>query len=152
MNREETDLPPATTPVQLTRRPAGEKLRELIANQVKFQRMAGVIDVEDASHRERLAASEFFVYKAMEELFELRRTFPSTMNRWAKNQPGIDKTQMKMELSDALLFLINFTVVNDIEVEEVLDMMMCVQQTNFLKLREKLRKLADDGPSEETQI
>ncbi len=112
------------------------ELERILKNQIEFQRLCEVdIDTKVASKINEL--SEMYLFKAIEEVVELRKTLPSELNKWAKNQ-GLENHQDVMaELSDVFLFMINFCIVRGIDPEEVLRALGATQEINFIKLKQK---------------
>lgn len=111
-------------------------IQDILDLQREFQLLCEVdIDTCDADKVNEL--SETFLFKAIEEIIELRKTFPSVLNKWAKTQPTENKAETLDELSDVLLFLVNMCLVRKISPEEVLMALKTKQQINFQKVKEK---------------
>jgi hypothetical protein len=139
-----------TIPITLTLRPFEERVKALFERQAKFQRMADVVDVEDMGQADVYRCNEFFTYKAIEELVEVRRRSPSVLNRWEKNTKKYDRKGLLMELCDSLLYHINICLVNGFTADEVLTMMAAVQAGNFESLKRKLLERIQDEPEGES--
>ena len=113
-------------------------LNIFMQNQRAFQKLCGV-PIDDLERADELA--ETFLYKAIEECIELRKTNPSGLMRYSKTQPGeINRDDMLGELSDVVLFLINFMIVRKITFEELMNNMLKIQENNFKVLLPKLKK------------
>lgn len=112
-------------------------LDKIIEDQKEFQRLLD-IPVDSLAEVDKLQMAELHVYKAIEELIELRKTFPSTLNKHEKNRPVINREEIKKEFCDSLLYHINFANVWNISVKEVLDTLSIVQDNNFKKAKEKI--------------
>lgn len=112
-------------------------LDKIISLQKEFQRLAEV-KIDTLVSNEINALSEMYLFKSIEEIVELRKTFPSELNKWSKNQPiEIDKQEVLAELSDVLLFIINFCIVRKITPVQVIETLSKVQEVNFRKLKSK---------------
>lgn len=108
------------------------RLNQIIEKQKRFQKLCGKqIETEDNFTKSFL--SEMYLFKAIEEVVELRKTFPSALNESAKIQPEIDRTELLKEFSDVLLFLMNFAILWKISDEELLNTIEFVQTNNFSK-------------------
>lgn len=114
-------------------------LSQIIEGQREFQKLCE-INLDTIVAKEINELSERYLFKAIEEIIELRKTFPSELNQWAKNQPEENRQETLYELSDALFFILNTCLVRKIAPIEVLDALAAVQEINFNKL--KLKKLA----------
>src|SRR6478736_1147682 len=101
-------------------------LEEIIAGQREFQALCEV-DLGTIVAKDINELSERYLFKAIEEIIELRKTFPSELNQWAKNQGLEDREEILAEFSDVLLFLINFCLVRKISPNEVLESISQVQ-------------------------
>lgn len=111
-------------------------MKDIIERQREFERLVGfAIDSPLASVRDTL--SEIFLFKAIEEIVELRKEMPSTMNAWSKKNHEANKERVLEELSDVLFFLMNFCLSWKLTPEEVLETMKKVQANNFQKVKEK---------------
>jgi uracil-DNA glycosylase family 4 len=111
-------------------------ITDLIKLQEDFQLAVGFpIDSQLESERNRL--SEIFLFKAIEEIIELRKEFPSAMNPWAKTQKFADTSLVLKEYCDVLLFLINFANLWKFSPEQILESLKSVQHANFQKIKEK---------------
>lgn len=115
------------------------RLEQLVENQRLFQKGLGW-PIDSVTEGDRNELSEKYVFKAIEELVELRREFPSVMNPWSKHQKSADLTRIKEEFSDVLMFLINIAIVWKFSLEDVLDNLESTQKNNFKKIKE--RKMA----------
>lgn len=108
----------------------------LTKRQYEFQLLAGVdIDTQVLSDRYRIA--EIFLYKAIEEIIELRRTFPSQLNKWSKNQPEADTVRIMQEFADVMFYLSNFELVMQLDPSQAALIALEVQENNFRKLKAK---------------
>lgn len=119
------------------------RINDIVLLQKIFQKLAG-LPIESDTFEDKATLSEVYIFKAIEELVELRKTIPSTMNKWAKNQPEMSRQRMKEELSDVILFLVNFTIVWDLTISEILDAVSKVQTVNFQKLNDKLARTMEE--------
>lgn len=120
-----------------------DNLTQLFNSQAEFQRLAGV-KIQTNLNSERIRLAEIFLFKAIEEIIELRRTFPSQLNKWSKSQPVVDMTQTKNELCDSILFLTNFALAMDISPEEIATQLQLVQENNFKILKSKKMDLLNN--------
>src|SRR5438552_103480 len=111
-------------------------LEKIISRQREFQKLADV-NLNTIVASEINALSEMYLFKAIEEIIELRKTFPSEINKWSKTQGGENRREILSELSDVLLFLTNFCIVRKITPDELLEVMAVVQEMNFIKLKQK---------------
>lgn len=119
-----------------------EDLELLMHNQREFQYLANV-PIDDINKADELA--EVFIYKAIEECTELKRTQPAALMKYAKTQiKQIDRKDMLHELSDIVLFLINFMIVRQITFEQLFAAMLMVQKNNFKIIIPKLKKELHD--------
>jgi NTP pyrophosphatase (non-canonical NTP hydrolase) len=117
-----------------------QKVNQIISRQKEFQKAVGFqVDSDKESIRNEL--SEKYLFKAIEEIVELRKEFPSMMNPWSKSQGLSDEKRVREELVDVLLFLLNFAIVWRITPTEILEEMKKVQDKNFEKMEEKKAKL-----------
>lgn len=120
-----------------------KKLSEIVEGQKAFQALCDVnIDTILASEINTL--SENYLFKAIEEIIELRKTFPSAMNQWAKNQGDENREEIMGELSDVTLFMLNFCLVRKITLEDLLESLGKVQEVNFIKLKQKKLAILKD--------
>lgn len=111
-------------------------LSRVVELQLEFQKLC---DIDLTANEHEL--SEMYLFKAIEEVVELRKTLPSHLNKWAKTQGEDNREETLSELADVLLFLLNFSIVKKITPEETLIAIMKKQEENFLKLKEKKLKL-----------
>lgn len=119
-------------------------LNNIIKKQIEFQKNVG-FPIESILESDRNELSEKYIFKAIEELIEVRKEFPSVMNPWSKNQKNADREKILNEFSDVLLFLINFSIVWKIKPEEILESIEKTQSFNFSKMKErKMKNLNDD--------
>lgn len=113
------------------------KLQQLIDNQIRFQKLVGFpIDTNLESERNELA--EIYVFKMIEEAVELRKEFPSVMNRWSKKQKPADINRIQEEFCDVVFFLMNFMIVFKLTPDEVIEKLLEVQKNNFNKIKGKM--------------
>ncbi len=113
-----------------------QMLNRVSRRQRAFQTMVGLnIDTIVEEDRNRLA--EMYIFKGIEELVELRKTFPSVLNKASKHTPNVDMIRVKEEASDTLLFMLNFLMVFHIDFNEILETVDLVQNNNFAKYKEK---------------
>lgn len=120
-----------------------KSLEEIISLQREFQLLCEV-DIDTIVGSKINALSEMYLFKAVEEIVELRKEFPSELNVWAKNQGIEDPDGILLELSDVLLFLINFTLARKISLQDVLEKIAFVQDVNFSKLKTKKLAILND--------
>jgi NTP pyrophosphatase (non-canonical NTP hydrolase) len=113
---------------------------ELLRRQREFQKQAG-LKIDTIVESERNQLGEMYLFKAIEEVIELRREFPSTLNKWSKNQKLADRTNILNELSDVMLFLMNFCLVWRITPEELTKNIEQVQCWNIGRLAEKQMRM-----------
>lgn len=107
---------------------------EIFQRQREFQETTNV-GIDDSSKKDFL--SEVFLFKAIEEIIELRKEFPSGLNKNSKTMKEADDNRIYEELSDVLLFLVNFMIVRGLDVNTLYDKIGEVQNNNFDKLHEK---------------
>lgn len=116
---------------------------DTIEKQKEFQRFVGFpIDSNLESDRNEL--SEIYLFKMIEEVVELRKEIPSTMNRWSKSQKIVSKDRVLEELSDVIFFLMNFCITWKLSASEILDTMKKVQSDNFQKVKEKKMEMLNE--------
>lgn len=113
-----------------------DKLNRIIGLQREFQKEVG-FPIDSVTELDRNEMGEKYVFKAIEELVELRREFPSAINPWSKKQKEADITRILEEFSDVILFLINISLVWKISPKDMLDQIGKTQENNFQKLKEK---------------
>lgn len=113
-----------------------DKLNNLIERQKEFQRAVG-FPIDSIREADKYEMSEKYLFKMIEEVVELRRTFPSMMNPWSKVQVIPDVERVREEFSDAVLFLLNFAIVWKFSPETILLALESVQDNNFDKLKKK---------------
>lgn len=114
-----------------------ERFNDLIVKQVEFQNMCG-INFNDLTDQKRRYLAEMFLFKAIEEVVEARKTFPSGLNPFEKARVKINVDETKKELCDILFFLMNFMLTWEISIEEIFDTAPDVQQNNFNKVKRKI--------------
>lgn len=114
-------------------------MARVIERQKKFQEVREDIDLDRIDDLRRNQLAEAFLNRATQEVFELLRTQPEGV-LGQKNPKDIDRSEMLGELADVHLFLINFMIVRAITWEELLETIPGVQQNNFNKALEKLRR------------
>lgn len=121
----------------------GKSLNDIIKGQEAFQELCEV-NIKTIVAKDINEHSERYLFKAIEEIIELRKTFPSELNQWAKNQGSENKQEIKEELADTMMFLINFCLVRRISPQELLETMALVQEVNFNKLKQKKLAILND--------
>lgn len=109
--------------------------KDQIIKQMEFQDLVGV-KIDDLSELERSTLSEKYLFKAIEEIIELRKTFPSGFFL-EKNTPDFDRDALLREFVDAQLFLANFGILWKIDEEELSRTIDWVQNNNFTKMKKK---------------
>lgn len=115
----------------------GEKFAKIRDIQKEFQRVVD-FPVDSISAADRDEMSEKYLFKAIEEIVELRKEFPSVMNPWSRTQREIENLDdIKAEFADVYLFLMNFLNVWKITDDEILDAIMAKQEKNFLHIKTK---------------
>lgn len=113
-----------------------QELIDIFEIQRELQRIHGFpIDSLYQGDRDRIA--EIYIYKAMEELIELRKTQPSSLIPMSKVQPVINRDEMIKELVDVFLYLANFMLARKISIEEFYETLKKVQANNYKKAVEK---------------
>src|SRR3990167_9586497 len=118
-------------------------IEKIIEKQKEFQRFVGFpIDSNLESDRNEL--SEIYLFKMIEEIVELRKEIPSTMNKWSKKNGFAQKERVLEELSDVMFFLMNFCITWKLTEEEILNVMTKVQDNNFDKVKEKKMNILND--------
>jgi NTP pyrophosphatase (non-canonical NTP hydrolase) len=115
-------------------------LNQIKNKQIEFQKLVG-FPVDSIIEQEICKLGELYIFKAIEELIELRKEFPSSMNPWSKDQKTSDRDRILEEFADVSLFLINFANVWKLSNEEILETISRVQELNFLNL--KIKKLEE---------
>jgi NTP pyrophosphatase (non-canonical NTP hydrolase) len=120
-----------------------EKFKQISDTQHDFQKLVG-FPVDSMTARDRDEMSEKYLFKAIEEIIELRKEFPSVMNPWSRTQRRIeDLHDIKMELADVFLFLINFVNVWGISEDELWDALIEKQQHNYDHIKAKKLKILE---------
>ena len=118
-------------------------LSEITELQKKFQKLCGKhIETEDNFTKSLL--SEMYLFKAIEEIVELRKTFPSALNDSAKIQPKIDRNELLKEFCDVALFLLNFSILWKISLNEFIESLKLVQSNNFKKKIDSINEIKDE--------
>lgn len=116
-------------------------MNDIRKKQIEFQRLLGY-PVDSLVDSDRNEMAEKYLFKAIEEIIELRREFPSVVNPWSKHQKEANIERVKEEFADVLLFLMNFANVWKLSDEDIIDTIKKVQINNFNKIKEaKLEKL-----------
>lgn len=115
------------------------KLRRIFDRQELFQELVGY-NLKQLGLEAKLNVSEAYILKMIEECVELRKTMPSAFNQFEKNRACLSQMRMLQELSDVLLFAVNFMITWDVDPVELLLVMEGVQDNNFDKLQAKLKK------------
>jgi NTP pyrophosphatase (non-canonical NTP hydrolase) len=106
-------------------------MHNIIQAQKDFQKLVGT-PMEDPAQTNFL--SEIFLFKAIEEIIELRKEFPSGLNKRSKTMKQPDEQRLYEELSDVVLFLLNFMIVRGMTVEKLLAVIKEVQLNNTNKV------------------
>lgn len=114
-------------------------MNDILNKQKEFERLVG-IPIDTILEKERNQMSEMFLYKAIEELIEARREFPSVLNEWSKSNKEADNVRVKEELSDAFLFLSNLLLAWHITWDQFMEQVKSTQENNFSKVKEKKMK------------
>ena len=114
-------------------------MHEILQKQKIFQRAVG-FPIDSLRSVDRNEMSEKYIFKAIEELIELRKEFPSTMNPWSKTQNAPDRGRILEEFSDVLLFLTNFALVWRIDINELILQIEKTQTKNFESVKVKKMK------------
>lgn len=103
-------------------------LQQILEKQKEFQHLVGT-PIDDAEQMNFL--SEVFLFKAIEEIIELRKEFPSGLNKRSKSYKQADEQRIYEELSDVVLFIMNFMIVRGLSLEKLHAIMIDVQANNF---------------------
>lgn len=122
----------------------------ILRRQLEFQRLVN-IPIDEESMETKLHLAENYLFKAVEEIVELRKTMPSSFNKYEKNPSTAEQIQMLKELSDVLLFLINFCLVWNFSIKDIMNTIDLVQMNNFKKLAEKIEGQINDQIRTEEQ-
>ena len=113
---------------------------QIINLQRTFQEHCGL--PINGTEEERNQLAETYLYKCIDEIIELKDTFPSSLNKYRKNQPVENRDEMRKELCDVILWLINFCLAKKIDISELDIELVSTINNNFNKLYEKLGKEA----------
>ena len=105
---------------------------EIIKKQRDFQLLVGV-PLDDKDQMNTLA--EVYLFKAIEEIIELRKEFPSGLNKESKTMKEVQDVRLYEELSDVLLFLVNFMIVRGMSIDKLKSTITRVQTNNFKHVR-----------------
>ena len=108
----------------------------MIKKQRQFQ-LALNIPINTLDEQKKYELSEIFLFKAIEEIIELRKEFPSVLNKHSKTQKEPIRERVMSELSDVLFFLINFSLLWKVTPANLLKYMSEVQKNNFKKINKK---------------
>ena len=111
-------------------------MNEILEKQKEFQRLVG-FPIDSIRESDRNEMAEKYIFKAIEELIEVRKEFPSTMNPWSKKQKPSDRTRVREEFTDVLLFLANLMIVWKFTPDEMLKSLTDVQNNNFNNYKTK---------------
>lgn len=111
-----------------------ERLLVILQNQITFQNLAG-IDI--LNEKNNLALMEGYLFKAIEECVELRKTFPSAFNSVEKNPGNLARPEMLAELADIFLFLANFMIATQLTICEVVQAIEEKQKVNLNTIMRK---------------
>ena len=114
-----------------------KNLNEISKKQYELQKLVG-FPIDSIRESDMNQLGEVYIFKAIEELIELRKEFPSVMNKWSKKQKVTDKKRILEELSDVMFFLMNFCISFRIKPEELLEEMGNIQDVNFTKIKERM--------------
>lgn len=114
-----------------------KNLETIINKQRELQRLVE-FPIDSIRESEINQLGEVYIFKAIEELIELRKEFPSVMNKWSKKQKVTEKSRVLEELSDVMFFITNFCIVFKITPDELLKTMSDVQEVNFDKIKERM--------------
>jgi NTP pyrophosphatase (non-canonical NTP hydrolase) len=112
----------------------------ILQGQKDFQKMVG-FPIDSILDHDRNELSEKYIFKLIEEAIELRKEFPSVINPWSKSQKVADLSRVKEELSDIILFIINFMNVWNFTPEEIGEQLIKTQKQNFQLVKEKKMNL-----------
>ncbi len=124
-----------------------EFMNKILGRQKEFQRLYG-IDLDTVDQRQKNLLAEAYLYRAAEEVFELRRTQPEgVLGR--KTKQCENRRVMIHELIDILLFLANFQLTREITWEEIIEELPQVQRNNFEK---RLQQLREEQQERETNV
>lgn len=111
-------------------------IKQLIDRQREFQRAVG-FPIDSITEADRNEMSEKYVFKLIEEAVELRKEFPSVVNPWSKKQKPADIQRVKEEFADVLMFALNIAIVWRFTPEEILQILVDVQNNNFMNIKKK---------------
>lgn len=109
---------------------------DIVHKQIQFQIEVGY-PIDSKKEADLTEMSEKYIFKAIEELVELRKEFPSVMNPWSKEQKTADRSRILEELAGVLLFIMNFAAIWKISDTEILETIKFVQERNFTTLKRK---------------
>lgn len=115
-------------------------MNDIIEKQKQFQKLVG-FPIDSLQEKDRNELSEIYLFKMIEEIIELRKEIPSVMNPWSKTNGNAEKTKVLDELSDVILFLLNFCITWRLSKDEILEALHKVQNNNFIKVKEKKMNL-----------
>lgn len=118
-------------------------MKDILEKQKGFERLVGV-PIDTILEKERNQMSEMFVYKAIEELIEVRREFPSVLNEWSKSNKDANAPRVKEELADAFLFLSNLLLAWHISWDDFLRQVIITQKNNFTKVKMKKMRILNE--------
>lgn len=118
-------------------------MKDILKKQKEFEKILN-IPIDTVLESERNELSEIFILKTIEELIEVRREFPSQMNKWSKTQTEANLTRIKIELADVFLFFTNLLLTWKIDWEEFIYAVKFVQNNNFIKVKERMMKLLNE--------
>lgn len=114
------------------------RLHLIVKRQIEFQYMTG-FHINSKLESEKLQLAEFYLMKLIEEVVETRKTFPSQMNPYQKNQPtNFSREDILAEFVDILLFATNFKILWNFDDEKILTAMEHKQAINIQKVKDKL--------------
>lgn len=110
--------------------------KNVLKNQIEFQKLFG-LDLTNLTPEKQFELGEKYLQKAIEEVVELRKTFPTGLGFIEKHTPQISRSAMLREFIDIQLFLANFYLTWGFSDEELEAEMNFIQANNFSKIRPK---------------
>lgn len=115
-----------------------QRIEQIIKRQIEFQYMTG-FPINSKLESEKLQLAEFYLMKLIEEVIETRKTFPSQMNPYQKNQPtNFSRDDILAEFVDILLFALNFKILWNFDDANILSAIEHKQEINIQKVKDKL--------------
>lgn len=111
------------------------KLTDIFKQQLKFQKSIGgpFSKIVSKNIKEKEILSDLYVLSAIDELVEFRNCY--NKKAWVKQRFQVNREELTFELIDIYLFLINLSLLWDIDANKLIEYLDTKQKKNIKRLQ-----------------